>query len=313
MGFFNEIAQAIPNEFSKLNSFSQFLKYIPVIGGALELGVKGAAAIDAGATAIADSKDDPNVSSGEAYSRGINAALAGVSGQSQDPGKFGSQGDVNNDVFNIIGSIGNFIPQGIGGGGGNGGGISFGGGAGGGFDLGSLFGGSGTVPAGGGGFSGITSAGSGFDVGGTNAFGNPLGTGGGIGFNDIGGGIPIGTEIFGSEAVGGDVSTDRFPITQVAKEIIGTKGGEKGADQGGFELDGATIDKLSEALAGLFGGEGDEGGGEGSEASKQGAAGGQLVGFPEFLPLPKVIPNNFGFVPIGPTPMFENKLRFGRR
>ena len=55
------VGKAIPNEASKLNSYSNYLAYIPVVGQALSAIMKGMSAVDTGATRYADIyKDDDN-------------------------------------------------------------------------------------------------------------------------------------------------------------------------------------------------------------------------------------------------------------
>lgn len=93
------IGKAIPNEFSKLNSFSRF---VPGIGPYLQ----AVSAIDAGATAYGDT--------GKPF-LGAQAGLQGYRG-SIDPGQYGSgymrtgQPTPNADWWNRIGSIGNMLP-----------------------------------------------------------------------------------------------------------------------------------------------------------------------------------------------------------
>lgn len=92
------IGKAIPNEFSKLNSFSRF---VPGIGPYLQI----ASAVDSGATAYGDT--------GRPF-LGVQAGVQGYIG-SVDPGQYGSgytrtgQVTPNMDLFNTLGNIGNTI------------------------------------------------------------------------------------------------------------------------------------------------------------------------------------------------------------
>lgn len=85
------IGKAIPNEFSKLNSF---LKYIPYLGQANQV----ISSIDTGATAYGDTGN---------FQTAINAGKGGFYG-SRDPGFYGSP-NINRDWANITGQWGNVL------------------------------------------------------------------------------------------------------------------------------------------------------------------------------------------------------------
>lgn len=84
----------IPNEFSKLNAFSKFT-------GPFAPYLEATAGIDRAATAYGDTGD-----AGLALQEGV----LGI-GSSSDPGKYGSSGHVNKDIWNTIGQIGNYLPS----------------------------------------------------------------------------------------------------------------------------------------------------------------------------------------------------------
>ena len=102
MGWFQDtmetVGKAIPNEVSKLNSIT---KWIPYVGQASQV----ISSIDAGATAYGDTGD---------FGASFPAAMSGFFG-STDPGYYGSGGDINRDIWNTIGQIGNVF-GGVGGG-----------------------------------------------------------------------------------------------------------------------------------------------------------------------------------------------------
>lgn len=104
------IGKALPNEVTKLNSYSKYLQYIPYVGQALSVIMKGMSAVDAGATAYADTQTQDEGNRGVAAQRAISSALAGAQGTSQDPGQYGSGGDINRDWANTAGQIGNYLP-----------------------------------------------------------------------------------------------------------------------------------------------------------------------------------------------------------
>ncbi|GAG65251.1 unnamed protein product, partial [marine sediment metagenome] len=134
------VGKAIPNEFSKLAGAAKWIEKIPIVGQVLGIALRAVSSVDNAATAYGD--DAGLINSAQ-------AGIQGASGQSADPGRFGSgptggQGG----IFNNIGSGLNLLNSGTGGGGGNSGGGIFGnllGGSGGGassFEGGSGFGGS---------------------------------------------------------------------------------------------------------------------------------------------------------------------------
>lgn len=88
-----DIGKAIPNEISKTNAW---LQYIPYIGQASQV----LSASDNFFTAYGDTEGDLEV-----------ATKAGIQGysSSSDPGRYGSGGDVNKDVWNTIGQVGNLF------------------------------------------------------------------------------------------------------------------------------------------------------------------------------------------------------------
>lgn len=96
------IGKAIPNEVSKLNSFSKFLPY------PFNLIPQSISSYDSAATAYGDTG-----SIGTTFQAGANPFL----GSSQDPGQYGAgymrtgRPTPGDDWFNKIGQIGNFIPS----------------------------------------------------------------------------------------------------------------------------------------------------------------------------------------------------------
>lgn len=92
------IGKAIPNEFSKLNSF---LKFIPYVGQVSQ----GISSVDSAATAYGDTGS---------IGTGIQAGAKGYFG-SIDPGQYGSgymrtgQVTPKKDIFNTFGGIGNLF------------------------------------------------------------------------------------------------------------------------------------------------------------------------------------------------------------
>ena len=105
------IGKIIPNEFSKM---AAYLKYIPYVGQAAAI----AGSIDAGATANSDIYNrmkEEGASSGEArtqaYSKGIPFGMDTFS-SGNDPGWYGSQGNINPDIWNKVGSTGSFFGKG---------------------------------------------------------------------------------------------------------------------------------------------------------------------------------------------------------
>jgi len=112
------VGKLIPNEVSKLNSWSKWLEKIPIVGQALSVVVKGISALDSGPTAYADTYKDPrlrNKSEGErrqiGIGRAVGSVMGSIQGESIDPGRYGSQGDINRDWANIAGQIGNYMPS----------------------------------------------------------------------------------------------------------------------------------------------------------------------------------------------------------
>ena len=104
-GFAETTGKAIPNELSKLNSYSNYLAAIPLIGPYLAAGVKIASAVDSGATAYGDT------------GKIGTSAMAGFKGYSgsTDPGQYGSgytrtgKTTPKHDIFNTVGNIGNLL------------------------------------------------------------------------------------------------------------------------------------------------------------------------------------------------------------
>lgn len=106
----NWIGKALPNEMSKLNSYSKYLQYIPYVGKAASVLMNAGSALDAGSTAYVDTKDKGGDTS-LALNRAIGGFKGGVSGTSQDPGIYGSSGKPNRDWANTAGQIGNYLPS----------------------------------------------------------------------------------------------------------------------------------------------------------------------------------------------------------
>ena len=112
------LGKALPNEVTKLNSYAKYVQYVPYVGQALSVIMKGMSAVDAGATAYADTykSDAEQDKSGASRrvtgaSRAIPAVMSGVQGKSQDPGIYGSPGgNINRDWANVAGQIGNYLP-----------------------------------------------------------------------------------------------------------------------------------------------------------------------------------------------------------
>ena len=97
------IGKAIPNEFSKMNSWT---RYIPGIGQYLSI----LSAIDNGATAYSDIIERGG-SGTQAFQGGGQGIMAGMTGASQDPGRYGSP-NVNRDAWNTVGQVGNYFTLG---------------------------------------------------------------------------------------------------------------------------------------------------------------------------------------------------------
>ena len=249
--FAGEISDAIPNEVTKLNSYSKYLEYIPYVGQALSAIMKGVSAVDNFGETYSNSGD---------VGAGISHAMKGIQGQSVDPNAFSEKNQgFGGDPWLIAGDIGNMIP-------------SFGG----------------KSEGGGGGFSGITSAGSGVDVGGTNAFGNVLGSGQGGGFN-LGSLMDIGSMFGGSNNNGVEIlgSAGSSPVTQngdfgstfdiPAEQLLGQGGGSSSG--GGFDF-GQAFGLLSSILGSSdkSGKSGKSGGGFDLSSILGGSSGGGLGG-----------------------------------
>ena len=103
------IGKAIPNEMSKLNSYSKYIQMIPYIGQAASIIMKAGAAADAGATAYADSYKKGE-GRGVGSQRAVSGVMGGVQCRASDPGIYGSDGRANRDWANVVGQIGNFLP-----------------------------------------------------------------------------------------------------------------------------------------------------------------------------------------------------------
>ena len=102
------IGKAIPNEVSKLNSYSDYLSWIPYVGPFLSYGMKIGSALDSGFTAYDDTGK---------FDLAIDAGIGGIQGESQDPGRYGSgymttgQPSYNKDWANTAGQVGNYLPK----------------------------------------------------------------------------------------------------------------------------------------------------------------------------------------------------------
>jgi len=111
MGWFSDIMEttgkAIPNEFSKLNSYAQYLNLL--FPGASAI-VQAPATIDNASTAYADTKDKGG-NKQQALMRALGGAQTGASGTSIDPGMYGSDGKPSRDWANVVGQIGNYLPK----------------------------------------------------------------------------------------------------------------------------------------------------------------------------------------------------------
>lgn len=103
-----KIGKMIPNEISKLNSYSKYYQYIPYVGQALSAVSRVGSAADAGATYYGDTGE---------IDKGREGVMGGIQGKSQDPAKYGSgyvrtgQPTNSGGWANRIGQVGEFLPS----------------------------------------------------------------------------------------------------------------------------------------------------------------------------------------------------------